>query len=55
MIYGLLPEILTERTVLVVTHAEDLARLADRVIHVRDGRLLDATIASKTAVAFFVR
>ena len=27
---------------IVVTHAEDLARLADRVIHIRDGKLLDA-------------
>ena len=28
---------------IVVTHAEDLARLADRVIHIRDGKLLDAS------------
>lgn len=40
-IYELLREIARERTVLVVTHAEDLARLADRVIHMRDGRLSD--------------
>lgn len=41
VIYDLLREIARERTVLVVTHAEDLARLADRVVHIRDGRLLD--------------
>lgn len=41
-IYELLREIARDRTVLVVTHAEDLARLADRVIHMRDGALLDA-------------
>ena len=39
-IYELLRAIAHERTVLVVTHARDLARLADRVIHMRDGRLL---------------
>ena len=39
MIYDLLHEISEERTVLVVTHAENLARSADRVIHIRDGRL----------------
>jgi ABC-type lipoprotein export system ATPase subunit len=42
LIYELLQELSRERTVLVVTHAEDLARLAARVIHIRDGRLLDA-------------
>lgn len=42
IIYGLLREISRERTVIVVTHAENLARLADRVIHIRDGRLSDA-------------
>ena len=47
LIYELLQEIARERTVLVVTHAEDLARLADRVIHIRDGRLLDALTPSK--------
>lgn len=39
LIYEVLREISRERTVIVVTHAEDLARLADRVIHIRDGRL----------------
>ncbi len=28
-----------ERTVLVVTHAEALARRAARVVHIQDGRL----------------
>jgi len=42
MIYERLHEISRDRTVLVVTHAEDLARLADRVIHIRDGRLAQA-------------
>jgi ABC-type lipoprotein export system ATPase subunit len=41
MIYELLKEISGERTVIVVTHAENLAMLADRIIHIRDGRLLD--------------
>lgn len=43
LIYELLQEIARERTVLVVTHAESLARLADRVLHIRDGKLLDAS------------
>ena len=47
LIYDLLREIARERTVLVVTHAEDLARLADRVIHIRDGLLLDAAKAPR--------
>jgi ABC-type lipoprotein export system ATPase subunit len=47
MIYELLREISRERTVIVVTHAETFARLADRVIHIRDGRLLD-TLAAAT-------
>ena len=42
MIYELLQEISQERTVIVVTHAEDLAQLADRVVHIRDGRLVDS-------------
>jgi ABC-type lipoprotein export system ATPase subunit len=40
MIYELLKEISRERTVVVVTHAEALAAMADRVIHIKDGRLL---------------
>jgi putative ABC transport system ATP-binding protein len=39
MIYSLLKEIALERTVIVVTHAEDLSRLADRVLRIRDGKL----------------
>jgi ABC-type lipoprotein export system ATPase subunit len=39
MIYALLKEIALERTVIVVTHAEDLSRLADRVLRIRDGKL----------------
>lgn len=43
LIYELQQGIARERTVIVVIHAEDLARLADRVLHIRDRRLLDAT------------
>ncbi len=39
MIYGLLKEISQERTVLVVTHAEALAAMADRIVHITDGQL----------------
>ncbi|MBI2293713.1 MAG: hypothetical protein HYU73_25950, partial [Betaproteobacteria bacterium] len=39
MIYELLKEIAKERTVIVVTHAEPLAQLADRIVHIKDGRL----------------
>ncbi len=46
IVYELLREIASERTVIVVTHAEELARLADRVIHIRDGQLLDAARAA---------
>ena len=42
LVYELLREIARERTVVVVTHSEELARLADRAIHIRDGQLLDA-------------
>jgi len=42
MIYELLKEISRERTVLVVTHAEALAQMADRVLHIRDGRIDNA-------------
>jgi len=38
-IYELLKAVARERTVLVVTHAESLAQMADRVIHIKDGRL----------------
>jgi ABC-type lipoprotein export system ATPase subunit len=41
-IYELLKEVARERTVLVVTHAEALARLADRVLPIKDGRIVAA-------------
>jgi ABC-type lipoprotein export system ATPase subunit len=41
MIYELLKGISSERTVMVVTHAEPLAQMADRILHIRDGRLED--------------
>jgi ABC-type lipoprotein export system ATPase subunit len=39
VIYELLREIARDRTVLVVTHAEPLAQMADRVLHIKDGQL----------------
>lgn len=39
LIYELLKEIAAERTVVVVTHAEVLSQMADRVIHIGDGKL----------------
>ncbi len=39
MIYELLKDISRDRTVIVVTHAEPLAQMADAVIHIKDGRL----------------
>lgn len=39
LIFELLKEIAAERTVVVVTHAETLAELADQVLHIRDGKL----------------
>ncbi len=41
VIYELLKVIAAERTVVVVTHAEGLAQMADRVIHIKDGKLDD--------------
>jgi len=41
MIYELLKEISKERTVLVVTHAEALAQMANKLLHIRDGKLED--------------
>jgi len=38
-IYELLKEISSERTVVVVTHAEPLAQMADQVLQIRDGRI----------------
>ncbi len=48
VIYELLKEIAATRTVLVVTHAEPLAQLADRVVRIKDGKLVSgaATLAS---------
>lgn len=40
-IVTLLAEVARERTVIVVTHAEALARMATAVFHLRDGRLAD--------------
>jgi ABC-type lipoprotein export system ATPase subunit len=40
-IYELLKGISGERTVVVVTHAEPLAQMADRILHIRDGGLED--------------
>jgi ABC-type lipoprotein export system ATPase subunit len=48
IIYELLREIARERTVIVVTHAESLARLADRILHIRDGRLEADSQADQT-------
>jgi ABC-type lipoprotein export system ATPase subunit len=39
LIYALLKAIAQERTVVVVTHAEQLASIADRVVHLKDGRV----------------
>ncbi len=41
-IYELLREVARQRTVLVVTHAERLAQLADRIVPIKDGRLTEA-------------
>jgi len=42
VLYELLREIARERTVLLVTHAEPLAQISDRVLRIKDGRLVDA-------------
>ncbi len=39
LIYEVLKQIACERTVIVVTHAELLAQMADRVLSIKDGRL----------------
>ncbi len=41
-IYELLKEVARQRTVLVVTHAEALARMADRILYIKDGRFVGA-------------
>jgi ABC-type lipoprotein export system ATPase subunit len=50
LIYELLQTIARERTVVVVTHSEKLARLADRVLHLRDGRLSDGAAVQADAL-----
>ncbi len=49
LIYELLQSIARERTVVVVTHSEELARLADRVLHLRDGRLSNGAAQDRSA------
>ena len=39
LIYELLKQIAEKRTVVVVTHAQTLAEMADQVLHIADGRL----------------
>ena len=43
MIFELLKEISRERTVLIVTHAEALAAMADRIVNIRDGQLKEGS------------
>jgi len=43
LIYELLKEIARERTVVVVTHAQVFAQMADRVVDITDGRLVPDT------------
>jgi ABC-type lipoprotein export system ATPase subunit len=40
LIYELLKDIARDRTVVVVTHAEALAQMADTVVHIKDGKLV---------------
>jgi polar amino acid transport system ATP-binding protein len=47
VIYELLKTIAAERTVVVVTHAEVLSQMADRVIHIKDGKLEDVAAARR--------
>ncbi|KAB8007730.1 ABC transporter ATP-binding protein [Pseudomonas sp. Fig-3] len=42
VISALLEQIAQERLVILVTHSEGLALRADRVLHIKDGKLLDA-------------
>ena len=51
LIYELLKEIAATRTVMVVTHAERLAEMADRVVHIKDGNLLDTQQARGNVLA----
>jgi ABC-type lipoprotein export system ATPase subunit len=47
VIYELLKTIAAERTVVVVTHAEVLSQMADRVIRIKDGKLEDVAAARR--------
>jgi ABC-type lipoprotein export system ATPase subunit len=47
LIYELLRAIAQQRTVLVVTHAEVLAQMADHVIHIKDGRVEKGAAADR--------
>jgi ABC-type lipoprotein export system ATPase subunit len=51
LIYELLKSLASERTVLVVTHAEALAAMADRVLHLGDGRLVGAGVPAPNGTA----
>jgi len=42
VIYALLKDLARERTVIVVTHAEALAQMAERIVHMSDGKLVTA-------------
>lgn len=35
-----------QQTFLIVTHNEELARMSDRIIHMKDGKIVDATITN---------
>jgi ABC-type lipoprotein export system ATPase subunit len=48
LIYELLKEISRDRTVVVVTHAEPLAQMADTVLRIKDGRLLTEGLGSRS-------
>lgn len=51
-IFGLFRRLVEEgRTLLVVTHDEEIARLADRTVEIADGRLLDPDRAALSAGA----
>jgi ABC-type lipoprotein export system ATPase subunit len=46
VIFDLLKDIAASRTVVVVTHDEALAARAKRLLHIRDGRLVDGTVSA---------
>jgi putative ABC transport system ATP-binding protein len=49
VIFELLKEVSGERTVVVVTHAEPLAQMAERVVHIKDGRLVPWSLSHGAA------